>query len=83
MRWRSRRKSTSTSRPKTCWRWRAWTTRPRSRSPAHGIRTVDDLGELAADEIVEFGIEGMDEERAAALILAARAEEIARLEREG
>ena len=49
----------------------------------HGIRTVDDLGELAADELVEFGIDGMDEERAAALILRARAEEIARLEREG
>jgi N utilization substance protein A len=49
----------------------------------HGIRTVDDLGELAADELVELGIEGMDEERAAALILCARAEEIARLEREG
>jgi len=49
----------------------------------HGIRTVDDLGELAADELVEFGIEGLDEERAAALILRARAEEIARLEREG
>jgi N utilization substance protein A len=49
----------------------------------HGVRTVDDLGELAADELVEFGIEGLDEERAAALILAARAEEIARLEREG
>src|SRR5678815_4303010 len=28
----------------------------------HGIRTVDDLGELAADELVELGIEGMDEE---------------------
>ncbi len=49
----------------------------------HGIRTVDDLGELAADELVEFEIEGLDTERAAALILAARAEEIARLEREG
>jgi len=49
----------------------------------HGICTVDDLGELAADEVVEFGIEGLDKERAAALILAARAEEIARLEREG
>ena len=36
---------------------------------------------LAADEVVEFGIEGLDEARAAALILAARAEEIARLER--
>lgn len=47
----------------------------------HGIRTSEDLSELAADEVVEFGIEGLDEERAAALILAARAEEIARLER--
>jgi N utilization substance protein A len=49
----------------------------------HGIRTVDELGELAADELVELAIEGVDDERAAALILAARAEEIARLEREG
>jgi N utilization substance protein A len=49
----------------------------------HGVRSVDDLGELAADEVAEFGIEGLDETRAAALILAARAEEIARLEREG
>ena len=48
---------------------------------ANGIRTSDDLSDLAADEILEFGIEGMDQERAAALILAARAEEIARLER--
>jgi N utilization substance protein A len=48
-----------------------------------GVRTVDDLGELGADEVAEFGIEGLDEARAAALILAARAEEIARLEREG
>jgi N utilization substance protein A len=50
---------------------------------SHGVRTADDLGELGADEVVEFGIEGLDESRAAALILAARAEEIARLEREG
>jgi N utilization substance protein A len=50
---------------------------------AHGVRTVDDLGEFGADEVAEFGIEGLDEARAAALILAARAEEIARLEREG
>ena len=49
---------------------------------AHGVRTVDDLGELGADEVAEFGIDGLDEARAAALILAARAEEIARLERE-
>ncbi len=48
---------------------------------AHGVRTSEDLSDLAADEVVEFGIEGLDEARAAALILAARAEEIARLER--
>ncbi len=48
---------------------------------AHGVRTSEDLSDLAADEVVEFGIEGLDETRAAALILAARAEEIARLER--
>jgi N utilization substance protein A len=48
---------------------------------AHGVRTSEELSDLAADEVVEFGIEGLDEERAAALILAARAEEIARLER--
>ncbi len=36
-----------------------------------GIRTQEDLAELAADEITD--IEGMDAERAAALILAARA----------
>ena len=47
----------------------------------HGIRTSEDLSELGADEVVEFAIDGLDEQRAAALILAARAEEIARLER--
>ncbi|NLG58566.1 MAG: transcription termination/antitermination protein NusA [Gammaproteobacteria bacterium] len=50
---------------------------------AHGIRTAEDLSELGTDELLEFNIEGMDEERAAALILAARAGEIARLEAEG
>jgi transcription termination/antitermination protein NusA len=45
---------------------------------ARGIRTREDLAELGADEIAE--VEGMGEERAAALILAARADEIARLE---
>jgi len=48
---------------------------------SHGVRTGEDLSDLAADEVVEFGIEGLDQERAAALILSARAEEIARLER--
>src|SRR5688500_12346927 len=50
---------------------------------SHGVRTSEDLSDLGADEVAEFGIEGLDEERAAALILAARAEEIARLEQEG
>ncbi len=50
---------------------------------AHGVRTAEDLSDLAADEVLEFGIEGMDAERAAALVLAARAGEIARLESEG
>ncbi len=45
---------------------------------SRGIRTREDLAELATDEIAD--IEGLDEERAAALILAARADEIARLE---
>ena len=48
----------------------------------HGVRTVEDLGELGADEVAEFGIDRLDEARAATLILAARAEEIARLARE-
>jgi transcription termination/antitermination protein NusA len=45
---------------------------------ARGIRSREDLAELAADEIAD--VDGMDEARAAALILAARADEIARLE---
>ncbi|HRF83879.1 MAG: transcription termination/antitermination protein NusA [Xanthomonadales bacterium] len=48
---------------------------------SHGVLTAEDLSDLGADEVVEFGIEDLDEARAAALILAARAEEIARLER--
>src|SRR5690606_24533998 len=45
---------------------------------SRGIRTREELAELATDEIAD--IEGLDEARAAALILAARADEIARLE---
>jgi N utilization substance protein A len=45
---------------------------------ARGISTQDDLAELAADEISDIDEMGM--ERASALILAARASEIARLE---
>jgi transcription termination/antitermination protein NusA len=43
-----------------------------------GVRTLDDLAELAVDEIID--IDGMDEDRAAKLIMAARAPMIARLE---
>ncbi len=46
-----------------------------------GIVTQEDLAELAVDEIQD--IEGVDEERAAALIMAARAPLIARLEQGG
>ena len=50
---------------------------------SHGVRSVEDLSDLGTDELLDFGIEGLDEERAAALILSARADEIARLEAEG
>jgi transcription termination/antitermination protein NusA len=46
-----------------------------------GIRTLDDLGDLAVDELID--IEGMTEERASQLIMAARAPMIARLEKGG
>ena len=46
-----------------------------------GVVTVDDLADLAVDDLID--IEGMDEDRAAALILAARAPMIARLEKGG
>jgi len=46
-----------------------------------GVVTVDDLADLAVDDMID--IEGMDEDRAAALIMAARAPMIARLEKGG
>jgi N utilization substance protein A len=46
-----------------------------------GVCTVDDLADLAVDELID--IEGMDEERAAALIMAARAPMIERMEHGG
>jgi N utilization substance protein A len=46
-----------------------------------GITTADDLADLAVDDLID--IEGMDEEHAAALIMAARAPMIARLEQGG
>jgi len=38
----------------------------------HGVITRENLADLATDELMEFAIEGMDEKRAAALIMAAR-----------
>ena len=38
---------------------------------AHGVKTRDELAELAVDELVEMS--GIDQERASKLILAARA----------
>jgi N utilization substance protein A len=45
------------------------------------VKTLDDLGDLAVDELID--IEGMTEERASRLIMAARAPMIARLEKGG
>ena len=36
----------------------------------HGVKTLDDLGELATDDLVEMT--GIDEERASSLIMKAR-----------
>ena len=38
----------------------------------HGIVTRENLADLATDELIELGIEGVDEDRARALIMAAR-----------
>src|SRR6187402_2466072 len=46
-----------------------------------GVKTLDDLGDLAVDELID--IDGMTEERASQLIMAARAPMIARLEKGG
>jgi N utilization substance protein A len=48
---------------------------------AREVFTVDDLADLAVDDLID--IEGMDEARAAALIMAARAPMIERLEKGG
>ena len=46
-----------------------------------GVITADDLADQAVDDLIDM--QDMDEERAAALIMAARAPMIARLEQEG
>jgi N utilization substance protein A len=38
----------------------------------HGIITRENLADLATDELMEFAIDGLDEDKAAALIMAAR-----------
>jgi N utilization substance protein A len=45
-----------------------------------GVVTLDDLADQAVDDLID--IEGMDEERAGALIMAARAPMLARMEQE-
>jgi N utilization substance protein A len=48
---------------------------------ARGIRTMEDLAELSVDELTEF--EGVDDERAAELIMTARAPWFAEDQQEG
>ncbi len=58
------------SRPTTCWRWTAWSAiwlHPASR----GIVTMEDLAEQSVDDLTD--IEELDDERAASLIMTARA----------
>ncbi|MEO8460801.1 MAG: helix-hairpin-helix domain-containing protein, partial [Dokdonella sp.] len=43
----------------------------------HGIVTRENLADLATDELVELAIEGIDEDTASALIMAARETEVA------
>ncbi|WP_067651523.1 transcription termination factor NusA [Dokdonella koreensis] len=42
----------------------------------HGIVTRENLADLATDELIELGIEGLDEARASAIIMAAREFEV-------
>jgi N utilization substance protein A len=44
---------------------------------SHGVVTRENLADLATDEFMELGIDGIDEEHAAGLIMAARAAEAA------
>jgi N utilization substance protein A len=44
---------------------------------SHGIVTRENLADLATDEFMELGIEGIDEEQAAVLIMAAREDAVA------
>ncbi|WP_395684415.1 transcription termination factor NusA [Dokdonella sp.] len=44
---------------------------------SHGIVTRENLADLATDEFMELGIEGIDEDQAAALIMAAREDAVA------
>ncbi len=64
------RRSTAPSRPKTCSASTAWTRTWRMTLASRGIVTREDLAEQAIDDLLE--IEGVDAERAGALIMAAR-----------
>ena len=72
MRCRSRRKSRTTSRPRICSRIEGMDEGIAFELAQHGVITRENLADLATDELMEFGIEGIDEEKAAALIMAAR-----------
>ena len=58
-------------RPRTCSSSRAWTRELAAKLGGQGIKTRDDLADLAVDDLVEMT--GMDAERAKALIMKARA----------
>ena len=55
----------------TCCSSRAWTPSCAAKLAAKGVKTRDDLADLAVDELSEMT--GIDEERAKSLIMAARA----------
>gem|GEM_PF-6966948 len=69
-----------TPTPKAWMPWTAWT-RIACDTCERGINTLEDLGDLAVIDLMD--IEGMDESRAAALIMAARAPMIEKMEQGG
>ena len=62
-RWRSRRSSTSTQPAEDLLALEGMDEETAFALAAHGVRTSEDLADLATDELVEFGIEGLDEDR--------------------
>ena len=62
--------------PRTCSSSRAWTRELAAKLGGQGVKTRDDLADLAVDDLVEMT--GIDAERAKALIMKARAHWFAR-----